>query len=149
CAPGWGWANRPARRPQRARSGPWAMPCGGQDRGRTGLRPGSIRAIACYRTASQHQAASNPKQLSSREAKTTSHETSFTTRLDPEPRAARPVALRWRADRHRSPTAIAKSTLPQVSGTSHEGDQTMNETQLTIAGNLVDDPELRFTPSGQ
>lgn len=22
----------------------------------------------------------------------------------------------------------------------------MNETQLTIAGNLVDDPELRFTP---
>jgi len=23
----------------------------------------------------------------------------------------------------------------------------MNETQLTIAGNLVDDPELRFTPS--
>jgi len=25
----------------------------------------------------------------------------------------------------------------------------MNETQLTIAGNLVDDPELRFTPSGQ
>jgi len=25
----------------------------------------------------------------------------------------------------------------------------MNETQLTIAGNLADDPELRFTPSGQ
>jgi single-strand DNA-binding protein len=25
----------------------------------------------------------------------------------------------------------------------------MNETQLTIAGNLVDDPEVRFTPSGQ
>jgi single-strand DNA-binding protein len=25
----------------------------------------------------------------------------------------------------------------------------MNETQLTIAGNLVDDPELRYTPSGQ
>jgi single-strand DNA-binding protein len=25
----------------------------------------------------------------------------------------------------------------------------MNETQLTITGNLVDDPELRFTPSGQ
>jgi single-strand DNA-binding protein len=25
----------------------------------------------------------------------------------------------------------------------------MNETTLTIAGNLVDDPELRFTPSGQ
>ena len=24
-----------------------------------------------------------------------------------------------------------------------------NETTLTIAGNLVDDPELRFTPSGQ
>ena len=24
-----------------------------------------------------------------------------------------------------------------------------NETQITIAGNLVDDPELRFTPSGQ
>jgi single-strand DNA-binding protein len=24
----------------------------------------------------------------------------------------------------------------------------MNETQLTITGNLVDDPELRFTPSG-
>jgi len=39
--------------------------------------------------------------------------------------------------------------LPQVSGTGNEGDQIMNETQLTIAGNLVDDPELRFTPSGQ
>ena len=25
----------------------------------------------------------------------------------------------------------------------------MNDTQLTIAGNLVDDPELRYTPSGQ
>ena len=25
----------------------------------------------------------------------------------------------------------------------------MNETQLPIAGNLVDDPELRFTPFGQ
>ena len=25
----------------------------------------------------------------------------------------------------------------------------MNETTLTIAGNLVDDPELRFTPAGQ
>jgi single-strand DNA-binding protein len=25
----------------------------------------------------------------------------------------------------------------------------MNETQLTITGNLVDDPELRFTPAGQ
>ena len=25
----------------------------------------------------------------------------------------------------------------------------MNETQLTITGNLVDDAELRFTPSGQ
>ena len=25
----------------------------------------------------------------------------------------------------------------------------MNETQLTITGNLVDNPELRFTPSGQ
>ena len=25
----------------------------------------------------------------------------------------------------------------------------MNETQLTITGNLVDDPELRYTPSGQ
>jgi single-strand DNA-binding protein len=25
----------------------------------------------------------------------------------------------------------------------------MNETQLTLTGNLVDDPELRFTPSGQ
>ena len=25
----------------------------------------------------------------------------------------------------------------------------MNETQLAITGNLVDDPELRFTPSGQ
>jgi single-strand DNA-binding protein len=25
----------------------------------------------------------------------------------------------------------------------------MNETTLTITGNLVDDPELRFTPSGQ
>ena len=25
----------------------------------------------------------------------------------------------------------------------------MNDTQLTIIGNLVDDPELRFTPSGQ
>jgi single-strand DNA-binding protein len=25
----------------------------------------------------------------------------------------------------------------------------MNDTTLTIAGNLVDDPELRFTPSGQ
>ena len=25
----------------------------------------------------------------------------------------------------------------------------MNDTQLTITGNLVDDPELRFTPSGQ
>ena len=25
----------------------------------------------------------------------------------------------------------------------------MNETQLTITGNLVEDPELRFTPSGQ
>ena len=25
----------------------------------------------------------------------------------------------------------------------------MNETQLTITGNLVDDPELRFTPGGQ
>jgi Single-strand binding protein family len=24
-----------------------------------------------------------------------------------------------------------------------------NETTLTITGNLVDDPELRFTPSGQ
>ena len=23
------------------------------------------------------------------------------------------------------------------------------DTQITIAGNLVDDPELRFTPSGQ
>ena len=57
--------------------------------------------------------------------------------------------MRWRADRHRSPTAIAKRTFPQVSGTSHEGDRTMNETQLTITGNLVDDPELRFTPSGQ
>jgi single-strand DNA-binding protein len=45
--------------------------------------------------------------------------------------------------------AIAKSTLPPVSGTGNEGDQIMNETQLTIAGNLVDDPELRFTPAGQ
>ena len=25
----------------------------------------------------------------------------------------------------------------------------MNDTRLTIAGNLVDDPELRFTPGGQ
>jgi single-strand DNA-binding protein len=25
----------------------------------------------------------------------------------------------------------------------------VNETAITIAGNLVDDPELRFTPSGQ
>ena len=25
----------------------------------------------------------------------------------------------------------------------------MNETQMTLAGNLVDDPELRFTPAGQ
>ena len=25
----------------------------------------------------------------------------------------------------------------------------MNDTTLTIAGNLVDDPELRFTPAGQ
>ena len=25
----------------------------------------------------------------------------------------------------------------------------MNEAQMTLAGNLVDDPELRFTPSGQ
>lgn len=24
----------------------------------------------------------------------------------------------------------------------------MNETQLTVTGNLVDNPELRFTPSG-
>jgi len=24
-----------------------------------------------------------------------------------------------------------------------------NETTLTVTGNLVDDPELRFTPSGQ
>ena len=24
----------------------------------------------------------------------------------------------------------------------------MNDTRLTIAGNLVDDPELRFTPAG-
>jgi single-strand DNA-binding protein len=37
----------------------------------------------------------------------------------------------------------------KVSGTSHEGDQTMNDTQLTITGNLVHDPELRFTPGGQ
>ena len=60
-----------------------------EDRPPAGLNP----AIACYHAASQHQAASSPKQLSSREAKTTSHETSFTTRLDPEPRAAGPVAL--------------------------------------------------------
>jgi single-strand DNA-binding protein len=39
--------------------------------------------------------------------------------------------------------------LPPVSGTGNEGDQIMNETQLTITGNLVDDPELRYTPSGQ
>ena len=25
----------------------------------------------------------------------------------------------------------------------------MNETQMTLAGNLVEDPELRFTPAGQ
>jgi single-strand DNA-binding protein len=52
-----------------------------------------------------------------------------------------------------SPPPVAsgdrQEMLPQVSGTGNEGDQTMNETQLTITGNLVDDPELRFTPSGQ
>jgi len=30
-----------------------------------------------------------------------------------------------------------------------EGNRIMNETTLTITGNLVDDPELRFTPAGQ
>jgi single-strand DNA-binding protein len=42
-----------------------------------------------------------------------------------------------------------RGQLPQVSGTGTEGEETMNETTLTITGNLVDDPELRFTPSGQ
>src|SRR6266581_2390261 len=28
-------------------------------------------------------------------------------------------------------------------------DMAAGDTQITIAGNLVDDPELRFTPSGQ
>jgi single-strand DNA-binding protein len=27
--------------------------------------------------------------------------------------------------------------------------QTMNDAQMTLTGNLVDDPELRFTPAGQ
>jgi hypothetical protein len=89
---------------------------------------------------------SNPKQLSSREKKTTSHKTSFSTRLDPEPRAARPVALAVAGRPPPVANGDRQDQLPQVSGTSHEGDQTMNETQLTIAGNLVDDPELRFTP---
>ena len=35
-------------------------------------------------------------------------------------------------------------------GPAHsEGSATFGDTQITIAGNLVDDPELRFTPAGQ
>ena len=116
-----------------------------EDRPAAGLNP----AIACYHAASQHQAASNPKQLSSREARPASHETSFTTRLDPEPRAARPVAL-----------AVAARPPPVANGDRQEhapaGQRDRPRRRpdherdpLTITGNLVDDPELRFTPSGQ
>lgn len=115
---------------------------------RTGLRPGSIWQSPA--TARPLSIKPDPDRNNFRPArKTTSHETSFPIRLDPEPRAARPVALAVAA----SPPPVAngdrQEMLPQVSGTGNEGDKIMNETQLTITGNLLDDPELRYTPSGQ
>jgi single-strand DNA-binding protein len=50
-----------------------------------------------------------------------------------------------------SPPPVAngdRQEQPAVSGTGNEGDQTMNDTTLTITGNLVDNPELRFTSTG-
>jgi hypothetical protein len=41
------------------------------------------------------------------------------------------------------------SPTARTGSTAKEDQMAAGDTQITIAGNLVDDPELRFTPSGQ
>src|SRR5271163_2588219 len=58
-----------------------------------------------------------------------------------------------------SPTLLHPGVARNVSGSEHDRTDTKSQvrrvemaagdTQITIAGNLVDDPELRFTPAGQ
>src|SRR5271165_2214729 len=57
------------------------------------------------------------------------------------------------------PTLLHREAARNVSGPEEDGTDTKSQvrrvemaagdTQITIAGNLVDDPELRFTPAGQ
>src|SRR5580704_15902640 len=57
------------------------------------------------------------------------------------------------------PTLLHRGAARNVSGPEEDGTDTKSQvrraemaagdTQITIAGNLVDDPELRFTPAGQ
>ena len=106
-----------------------------------------IAAIACYYDRPLHEKPRPNRKLASREAKPPR------TRLFSRRCLLRSLwrrvrwPSRWRQARHRSPTAITKSRLPQVSATSQKENEIMNETQMTLVGNLVEDPELRFTPS--
>jgi single-strand DNA-binding protein len=47
--------------------------------------------------------------------------------------------------------SVAGRRMGRETNRARHGEQEMaaGDTQITIAGNLVDDPELRFTPSGQ
>lgn len=59
--------------------------------------------------------------------------------LRPRSSAPRPTELRFSGNRDRVATAAQQQSPPR--GSSMAG-----ETVITVVGNLVDDPELRFTP---
>jgi len=75
----------------------------------------------------------------------------FTIPLDPEPPAASGGWLNGgRQAATVRPTGEQADRRDQAAQTQGQTqDPKGNETTLTITGNLVDDPELRFTPSGQ
>ena len=58
-------------------------------------------------------------------------------------------SLRWRGAPPPAYTAMHNKAPAPADEPSEEGPTVSNETTITITGNLVDDPELRFTPAGQ
>src|ERR1700691_2090012 len=62
------------------------------------------------------------------------------------------MAQRWPASRHPRPTgepADRRDQAAEPENPAEQEGQIMNDAQMTLVGNLVDDPELRFTPAGQ
>ena len=80
-------------------------------------------------------------------------QTALRAALDPEPPAASGGWLNGGGQTataaQRANTRTAKTRRPNPKTQQSRKAQIMNEAQMTLVGNLVEDPELRFTPAGQ